>query len=158
MYRIIVTAMLVWSASLWAGPVPEPLQGQWVLAEDATRQAVSLHHQADEALERYLPVLLKRMRRAAFVFEADTIRFRQDGREQVFAVTRQQYRKGRYDFHVKVDGASLTLSVIQHPQGLISVESSDSDDLALYRWRRGDEPETGNEDQDANALMRSQLN
>lgn len=158
MCRIIVAFMLVWSVPLAAEPLPEYLLGQWVLAEDATRQAASQHPEADISLERYLPALLNRMRRATFVFEADTIRFRQDGDEQVFPVVRQRRQGKGYIFHVTAGQKTLTLAVNLHPRGVISMASSGSDDLALYRWRRGDEPEPGSDAQDAKALMQSQLN
>lgn len=158
MYRIIIAIMLAWSSPLAAETLPERLRGQWVLAEEATRQAASQHPEADASLARYLPVLLNRMRRAALVFGTDTIRFRQDGDEQVFPVVRQQRLEQGYLFHVTADQKSLTLTVSLHPQGLISMVSSGSDDLALYRWRRGDKPGPGSAGQDANALMQSQLN
>ncbi|MDJ0945892.1 MAG: hypothetical protein QNJ30_20690 [Kiloniellales bacterium] len=134
---LVISAILAAPATgAWA-EMPKELKGSWVLDVAATERHVTTSPQWKAEDAKYLPIFVKQMSQFVFEFEENAIVSSMRGRRQILPVVLKENSGKTYVFEGTIRDKSVTVTVSFVDDRTINIQSSATDDMDYYLWKRG---------------------
>ena len=132
--------LLLIISSFSISDVPDSLAGVWVLDKEKTEAHVRASPKWSKEAEKYLPVIFRRMGQGFFLFEPGVLYYQNKVKQQSFDIKLIEQSENRFVFSILPDEKNQ-LTFVLKAEGRLQIQSSSSDDMDYYVWKRGPIPE-----------------
>jgi len=133
---ITVVIIVIYNITALAA-MPKILQGTWVVDSKASEAFMKSSPTWKASDEKFLSTVMKRMSLYMYTFDGDTISVSVRNKKQTLKVVLIKGNTKKYLFDVFLDGKVINITVDIRDNGIISIQSSSSDDMKYYLWKRG---------------------
>ena len=138
--RGYVSWLLLVVSSYSVGDVPTALAGVWILDREKTEVHVRESPKWSVDAEKYLPVIFRRMGQGFFLFEPGVLHYQNKVKQQSFDIKLIEQSETRFVYSIlPEEKAQLTFTL--NVEGNLQIQSSSSNDMDYYVWKRGPIPE-----------------
>lgn len=134
---LITTIILTLLAGLASADMPSALRGTWILDAEATVKNLKTSPKWKAEDEKYLPSILKRMSQIEHGFTHDEVTVSFRNKKQSIQVDAVKKDENKYLLSAKAGEHEITLTVTLKSGNRINIQSSATDDMDYYLWKRG---------------------